>query len=93
MKLTIDSVVQRSEGVVTAPVQHELVLMSVERGQYFGTGSVGAWLWEHLERPAPVADLCRGLQERYQVEPEVCAHDVLGFLQDLLEQGLLTVQR
>lgn len=93
MPLTIDSVVQRSQGIVTAPVQQELVLMSVERGEYYGTGNVGAWLWEHLERPVPVAELCRGLQDLYQVEPEACVRDVLRFLEDLLEQGLLTVQR
>lgn len=89
MQLTLDSRVQRSDGVVAAPVQHELVLMSVERGQYYGTSGVGAWLWEQIEQPVAVRDLCHRLQELYQVDPETCGRDVLRFLEEVRDQGML----
>lgn len=91
MELTMSSVVQRSEGVVAAPVREELVLMSVESGEYFGTSGVGAWLWERTERPVAVRDLCQGLQQVYEVEPATCDREVLRFLADLREHGMLAV--
>lgn len=93
MQITLDSRVQRSDGVVAAPVQHELVLMSVERGQYYGTSGVGAWLWERIEKPVAVRELCQRLQELYEVDPATCGRDVLRFLEEVREQGMLTVLR
>lgn len=87
----MDSVVQRSDDVVAAPVREELVLMSVPSGEYFGTSGVGAWLWERLEQPVAVRDLCEGLQGVYDVDAATCRREVLHFLNDLHEHGMLSV--
>lgn len=93
MPLTKDSVVQRSEGVVAAPVQQELVLMTVDRGEYFGVAGVAARIWERLERPVAVGELCRELGGLYDVGPEQCEREVLDFLEEAREQGLVSVLR
>lgn len=91
MQLTLDSLVQRSEGVVAAPVQHEMVLMSVERGQYYATSGVGERLWQELDQPITVRELCGRLQKLYRVDPETCGRDVLRFLEEIRAEGLLQV--
>lgn len=93
MQLTRDGVVQRSQGVVTASVQQELVLMTVERGEYFGLAGVAARIWERVEHPVPVGVLCQELGRLYDVEPGQCEREVLAFLEEAREQGLVSVLR
>lgn len=91
MQLTMDSLVRRADGVVAAPIRDELVLMSVEQGQYYGTSGPGAWLWEQIEHPRRISDLCEDLRRRYEVDAATCRRDVLRFLEDLQQQGMVTV--
>lgn len=90
MTLTQESVVARSPGLMDAEVGRDVVLMSVERGSYFALDPVAAAVWRRLESPVAVRALCASLHEDYDVSPEACLTDVLRFLEQLREAGLLT---
>jgi hypothetical protein len=71
---------RRAEGLLAAVVDDDVLLFDAKRGTYFATSGVGAALWEALEQPCGLDQLCTLVLERYQVAPEVCAEDVAAFL-------------
>lgn len=87
--ITRDSVVVREADLLRAELDGQIVLMSVDSGEYYGLDPVASEIWDLLSEPRTVAGLCRDLEKRYRVEPERCERDVLAFLGDLLADGSL----
>jgi hypothetical protein len=91
MAITIDSRVVRSPNQVWSAVGDELVTFNFEAGKYFGINAVGAAVWERIEQPTRVADICADLERTFVVSSEQCANSVLRFLRILEERGLVVV--
>jgi hypothetical protein len=91
MEITIESRVARSPDQVWAALGDELVMFNFEAGQYFGLNAIGAAVWERLQEPRRVADICADLQRAFAVSPERCASSVLTFLRSLEQRGLVVV--
>jgi len=89
MILQAASLISRNPELLAAPAGNELVMLSVDAGHYYGLDPIGRRIWEFLETPATVADICARLVAEYDVEPAQCEADVLAFLDDLLAQGLI----
>ncbi|MDD2800278.1 MAG: PqqD family peptide modification chaperone [Methylobacter sp.] len=90
-QISLTSTVCQSEGHVSAVLDEEVVLMSIEKGAYFGLNRVLSCIWQILETPTTVSQLCAILQDEYDVEPEVCKRDVFEALEKLAENKLITV--
>jgi hypothetical protein len=84
------SVVRRKE-ILSAEVDNEVVLMSVEQGVYYGLNPVGALVWSVLREPVRVQDLCEKVVEEFDVTLEQCQPDVLELLDDLRAQHLIQI--
>ena len=91
MEITIDSRVARSPDQVWTPLGDELVMFNFEAGKYFGINAVGAAVWERIEQPARVADICADLENAFAVSSERCVNGVLKFLRTLEQRGLVVV--
>ena len=89
MPLTVDSVIARVSDVTSAEVDDELLMMRLESDAYFGLDDIGARIWALLEQPVSVGAVCATLVREYDVTPEQCQRDVLRFLGDLAEKGLV----
>ena len=84
------TVITRVRSVVSADIgDGEIVMMNVEKGMYYGMDNIESHIWELMECPLSVSQLCDTLMERYDVTREVCQEDVLGFLHQLHEEGLV----
>jgi hypothetical protein len=84
-----DSVVSQIEDIVASDIDDEKVMMSIEKGQYYGLDPVGSRVWELLENPIRVSDLIDELLSRYDVDRETCERDVMAFLVELHEDGII----
>jgi hypothetical protein len=71
-----DSIVVQSDGQVSASVDEEVVLLSIEQGIYFGMDGVGSLILASMERPMAVRQICARLQQRFEVTPYQCQRDV-----------------
>jgi hypothetical protein len=91
VKIGRDSMVVRSAEILTALAGEDLMMMSLERGTYYGLDAVGAEIWELMRDPISVGDICAVLQSRYEVSGDQCLHDVLALLGELSTEGLLHV--
>lgn len=91
MDIAGGTIVQRRPEVVEAEVADTQVLLNEEL-RYSGLDQVGRRIWQLLATPQTVDDLVATLLEEYNVAPETCRSDVLGFLRTLDEQHLVTVR-
>ena len=90
-KITLESTIARAEGLLTTSLDDETILMSIDRGAYYGMEHTADRIWELIEKPRKVADICRQLAEEYSAAPEVYERDVISFLEELLEENLIVV--
>ncbi|RVD16044.1 PqqD family protein [Mesorhizobium sp. M4B.F.Ca.ET.017.02.2.1] len=65
-----------------------LALLNLRSNIYYSLNSVGAYIWELIQEPRPIADIRTAVQTRYDVDPERCKADVDGLLKGLAEAGL-----
>jgi hypothetical protein len=83
------AVLRRTDEHVSAPLEESLVMMDIDAGKYYLLDDVAAFVWERLAQPTPVDALVGELCGRYDVTPERCEADVLPFLTQLHEKGLV----
>jgi len=87
--ITLATRLRRNDDIVSADVDGEAVMMSIEQGKYFGANKMGTRVWETLEQPQQVAAVCSRLLEQFDVDTETCHRDVLAFLERLSENQLV----
>ncbi len=89
--LTTDSFVVRSDDFITSTVDDELVMMSLEKGIYYGLDAIGSLIWEHIAEPISISALCQKLTDQYEVDSAQCQEDVLAFLNEMLNENMIHV--
>lgn len=70
----------------------ELVMMGQEQGEYYGLRDVAASLWHHLAEPRTLEELVGLVCAEYEVTPETCRDDIVGFLDDLIGRKLVSTR-
>ena len=55
--LNLNSIVARSEGLVTSNLDGEVVMMSIDNGKYYGLDAIASQIWELLETPCSIRAL------------------------------------
>ena len=88
-KLSLSSVISRREDIIAADMDGETVMMSVETGQYYNLGKIGGAIWSSLNEPLSIEALIVKLMDTYNVSRDQCETEVIAFLDDLQEQGLV----
>jgi hypothetical protein len=89
--LSLTSNVKLANDLISAPVDGEVVILSVERGTYYGLDKIGTDIWQRLESPVRVDALCEDLAARYAADRQTIERDVLALLESLLAEGLVTL--
>lgn len=83
------STYQRRPDLIGASVDDEMVMMSVEKGQYYGLRGIAPRVWELLETPHTFDQLVDRILEEFEVDRAVCEKDMNGFLEKVEELGLI----
>jgi hypothetical protein len=89
--ISSDSVVVRNEEPISAKVDGEIVILSPQAEAYFGLSEIGSEIWQMIATPRRASDICAQLIDAYDVDPETCERDTLGFLTRLLDDKLIQV--
>lgn len=86
-----DTLITRNNDPLQADLDGEVIMVGLEQGNYYGLGSVGSRIWELLEQPLTRDQLIARLVDEFDVEQETCELQTAGFLNDLLDHGLISV--
>lgn len=91
LRVSDDCVVRAAPTQVSADLEGEAAVLDTLSGVYWGLDEVGAAVWRHLREPVSVLRLRDALLSEFNVDRAACERDLLGFLMELREAGLLEV--
>lgn len=86
---TSKTLYRRNADILTANVDHEVVMMGVQAGSYYGIGGTGTMIWKLLAEPKSLDELIDHIAADYDVERERCASDISSFVEELLGLNLI----
>jgi hypothetical protein len=79
----------RNKKTISGRLHDELVMMDIELGKYFSLNPVATRIWDILEKPMEIGELCDLLLEEYEVDPEQCFNEVKEYLAEMVKLGLI----
>ena len=88
-KITPNKIIQRNKEILTSDLDGEKVMMSIEKGEYYGLGKTGTFIWDNIDEPVKINDLVVMITEKYNVDKDQCFEDILPFITDLIEKELI----
>jgi len=89
MPVEMHSVVMRVEDLMSTPLDEEIVILNMVKDHYVGLDETGRAVWDLLAEPRRVDELCELLSREFDATPGEIAADVLPFLEELREEGLV----
>jgi hypothetical protein len=89
--MTDTSLIARREGWIAAWVDESLIMMHTESAFYLNLTGSGGRVWELLESPRRISDLCEILSREFDIEPDAARLEVLPFLDQLLLRKAIDV--
>jgi hypothetical protein len=82
----------RAKDSISTELDGETVILDIASGIYSGLDTIGTFIWNQLEQPVAIAALRDKILEKYEVTDEQCVADLLVFLKDLADNGLIVVR-
>jgi hypothetical protein len=79
----------RNPDLLVNTVDNETVMMSVEKGNYYGFNATGNIIWNFLETEKTMDELLHFLQEKFNLIQENIDNEVYPFVEKLLEEKIL----
>jgi Coenzyme PQQ synthesis protein D (PqqD) len=90
MTLNLNTMLSRNSDIFYASVDAEqAVMLSVAAGKYYGLNAVAARIWELLEHPMTVAQLCVQICEEFEVDMQTCEPAVMRFADEIINNGIV----
>lgn len=90
-RITLTTVVYHDPEMVSAPMDDELVMFSLEHGMYYGLDNIASVIWQRIEQPTSVEDLCNSLLDEFDVDRDTCQRETLELLNWLFTQDLVKI--
>ena len=79
----------RSPDALAAEVGGEIVALNVEKGLCYGLNEIASRVWDLLDQPRSLGEICQALVQSYDVDDDTCRQEVATLLQDLLAEELV----
>ena len=92
MSIELNSLIVRGKNILSTPIDNELVILNIVKNNYVGLDEIGLRIWELLEKPIRVNELCNQLSREFDATPEQIIEDTIPFLADLDDEGLVNLE-
>ncbi len=89
--LNKNTLLARNPDLIGADMDGEMVMMSIDKGAYYGINNMGSWIWNLLENEMTVLAIIDSVCDAYEVEAKQAHKDIMEFLSNLLEHGLVII--
>jgi hypothetical protein len=91
-EIPLNATVLRSETIVVGQIDEDVMMADIETGKYAQLNPSGSRIWELLDRPKTITELCEDLEKEFKVSREICQRDVIYFLQELVRRGVVVIR-
>ncbi|HLW83186.1 MAG TPA: PqqD family protein [Candidatus Acidoferrales bacterium] len=88
-KLCNRTVVVATKEQVSCDLGGEAAILGMKNSVYYGLNPVGARVWQLLQEPRSVQEICGTIVSEYDVTAERAESDLLQLLQQMLSEGLV----
>ena len=90
MALSLTDILAKRDDQMEADIGAETLMMRIESGRYYSVDGPAQAIWAAIDGKSPVAGIVEALLDRYDADPATCEAETLAFLNDLLNQNLIT---
>jgi len=91
MTIEINTRVTRVADLMFTRVDEDIVILNMKTDNYIALDAIGRRIWELLETPRRVDEICRQLSQEFSGDPEQITTDVLAFLDELQTEQMLNI--
>jgi hypothetical protein len=92
LRVCTDDTICQCGDPVAANLDGEVALMSITTGKYYCLNETSSRIWELIEKPVAIRDVCQILLHEYSgVDPEQIEAAVLGHISELASENLVRV--
>ena len=81
-----------ADTVFAQEIDGEMVLLDMNSENYFSLDKTGTDIWKAIEEKKVLKDVFDTLLEVFDVEEEVLKHDLVNFIKELENSGLIEVK-
>lgn len=86
------SIIERNAQICYTQIDHEIVVLNPEDDQFYHLNHSAVDLWLSLETPKTVLELSHVLAQKYTGEVESYQQDIVEWINDAQNKGLLVIQ-
>lgn len=86
-----DAWIVRQDGLLESGLDDEMVGLHIESGYFFGFNATALRVWQLIEQPRSLSNLCAALGAEYAVDAATCEADVRQILGDMKTNGLVSL--
>ena len=86
------SILYRNPDLLMNTVNGETVMMSIERGNYYGMNATGNLIWSLLEEEKTVDDIVIFLKNKFSLKEETVQKEVYPFLNQLVSEEIVKIK-
>lgn len=86
------SILYRNPDLLMNTVNGETVMMSIERGNYYGMNVTGNLIWSLLEEEKTVDDIVIFLKNKFSLKEETVQKEVYPFLNQLVSEEIVKIK-
>ncbi len=87
-----DYLIKKNESMVLAELDGQIVMMSIENGEYYGFNEMATIVWEKIESGIRVSELVEKLIAEYSVTKEECAKDISELVKYLSNKNIVIIE-
>ena len=85
----LETSVVRADDLLSSVIDDEVMMLNIITEKYHSLDGVGARIWELLDQPRRISEICSQLLEEYDVDRPACEDDVLQFVRTLIDARLV----
>lgn len=93
VSLSDDTRLAQCRTIPSGEIDDELMALDAKRGEVLGLDKIGTEIWRMAAVSVSVAEMVDRLSKSYDADRETIRADLLPFLEELVEAGLLEVSR
>ena len=86
------SILYRNPDLLMNTVNGETVMMSIERGNYYGMNATGNLIWSLLESEKTAGELADFLKNKFSLSDETVQKEVYPFLEQLVAEKIVIIK-
>ena len=79
----------RTQENIASKIKDEIVMVNVSQGNYYALNPVASSIWDIIETPHSVIEICDKVLIEYDIDEETCNKEVSSFLDQLMKYKVI----